>query len=65
MSDMICAGVQPRPQLNQHCLLAERDHPSSQLARSPKRPPTMLSLHIPSPPPISSVVSIVDCDDDN
>ena len=42
------------------------------LARSPspKRPPTVLSLHIPSPPPISgcptpSIVSIVDGDDDN
>ena len=43
------------------------------LARSPspKRPPTVLSLHIPSPPPMSecptpsSVVSIVDFDDDN
>jgi hypothetical protein len=38
---------------------------------SPKRPPTVLSLHIPSPPPISecptplSAVSIVDYDDDN
>lgn len=43
------------------------------LARSPspKRPPTVLSLHIPSPPPMSecptpsSIVSIVDYDDDN
>ena len=38
---------------------------------SPRRPLTVLSLHIPSPPPISecptpsSVVSIVDYDDDN
>ena len=38
---------------------------------SPKRPPTVLSLHIPSPPPFSgcptpsSIVSIVDGDDDN